>query len=85
MITTYGCFYITYYVANLPKKIEGTATGILEGLGSAGKVIAPYSASFASKNNINPMGIFGFIYIVIGFLPLLFLPKGTAAEYVSDE
>jgi hypothetical protein len=27
--TTYGCFYITYYIENLPKKVELTLGGII--------------------------------------------------------
>jgi sugar phosphate permease len=75
LITTYGSFYITYYISNLPKQVEGTAAGLIESLGSFGKVAAPYVVRIASDRGINSMGVFGFIYFVVGFLPLFFLPK----------
>lgn len=28
-INVFGCFYVTYYLCNLPKKCEGTAAGII--------------------------------------------------------
>lgn len=48
-ITTYGCFYITYYINRLPKQVEGTAAGIIESLGNLGKVVAPYSVRIAAE------------------------------------
>lgn len=84
LITTYGSFYITYYVENLPKKVEGTSAGLIEGLGSLGKVAAPYAVRVSEDMKVNPMGIFGFIYFLIGFMPLLFLPKDVPTEPEKD-
>lgn len=75
LITTYGTFYVSYYINNLPKKVEGTAAGMIESLGSLGKVVAPYAIRFSSENGINVMGLFGVIYFLIGFIPLFFLPS----------
>lgn len=80
LITTYGCFYITYYVSHLPKKIEGTSAGLIEGLGCLGKIAAPYSVRIAEDFHLNSMGIFGLIYFVVGFLPLLLLPNEPPQE-----
>jgi sugar phosphate permease len=84
LITTYGSIYITYYVEHLPKKVEGTSAGIIEGLGGLGKVVAPYAVRIGEDIKINPMGLFGFIYFIIGFLPLLFLPKPAKEEATAE-
>lgn len=85
-ITTYGCFYITYYVSRLPKQVEGTAAGIIESLGNLGKVVAPYSVRIAAEEGVSAMGVFGMIFFLTGFLPLLFLPKdGEAGEETDEE
>lgn len=74
-VTTYGSFYVTYYISRLPKKAEGTAAGLIESLGNLGKVVAPYSVRLAGDMGVNVMGLFGVIFFVMGFVPLLFLPK----------
>jgi hypothetical protein len=40
-----------------------------------GKIFAPYAVRLSDDLKINPMGTFGMIYFVVGFLPMLFLSK----------
>lgn len=83
-ITTYGSFYVTYYINRLPKQVEGTAAGVIESLGNLGKVIAPYSVRIATEQGVNAMGMFGLIAFLIGFLPLLFLPSDVPSGDETD-
>lgn len=83
-INVFGCFYVTYYLSNLPKKCEGTAAGIIEGVGTSGKALAPLLVQFSTDAKWNPISTFGIISFFVGFLPLFFLDKTKNNEESHD-
>lgn len=82
---TYGIFYSNYYVENLPKKIESSASGMIEGLGNIGKIVAPYGVRVSNGFKLNPLAFFGIIQITIGFVPTLFLKDDANKDSKQPE
>jgi hypothetical protein len=65
--------YINYYIENLPKKVESSAAGLLEGIGNTGKIIAPLGVRYSKNFKIAPLAFFGIIQLTIGLIPTFFL------------
>ena len=78
------CF-INYYVENLPKKVESSAAGLLEGIGCSGKMIAPLGIRFSNGFKMNPLAFFGIIQLTIGLIPTFFLKNDSKTKQSASK